>query len=160
MTATIEVACPTCKTTLALPHAGHFSCPKCGQRIEVGNAPDLPSWSTPPPRAKKLKVTNGLGWWTAVTVIGWLLVLPGIGLLLFSALSIVTAFSEPAGKPDAQTAGLVIAFGFGAPGLVMSLVAFGLFNWAESGRSTLVCGNCRNQTTKHAKLCPSCRADF
>jgi hypothetical protein len=163
MTATtIEVTCPNCQTVLALPSLGHFTCPKCGQHIGVGQEFTTPLDPLPPmpqPRVQKLTVSNGLGWWTAVQVCAFLFfLLPGIPLLLFAVFCVAMGFADSGG----QNAGYGVAAGLmiGIPGFILSLVGYALNRWADSVRNTLICGECRNPTTKHAKICASCKATF
>lgn len=156
-TQTFEATCPTCQTLLTLPSLGHFSCPKCGQAIEVGND-SFPIPEYPPKRTGKVKVNNGLGWWTAVAVVGWLFVLSACALFLFASAGIFAA--SKAAQQEVQTGGVMIALTFGAPGAIAAAIGIGLLCWARSGKRTLICGECRNQTTKHARVCASCRAEF
>jgi hypothetical protein len=143
---------------MSIPHAGRFKCPHCDQIVEAAEASSESIRSDElPGRAAKKEVDNGIGWWTAVKILAWIIfVLPGVAAI------IVAIFSVYIGSQNVELGGVsvMVALSAGIGGAVFIAIGWGLMRWGISAEYTLVCGDCGNPATKTSILCPACKANF
>jgi predicted RNA-binding Zn-ribbon protein involved in translation (DUF1610 family) len=139
----MNVECPSCKTILEVPGVGRFHCPNCGQHVEVAGEKNEVTL--------KRKIDNGLGWWSLLDLIAWLMFfLPG-GFCVFAFVFNVAT---------KQAVDAVLSFLIGAVGVILILIGSAIHKWASSGHYSVVCANCGNNTTKTAIMCAACKMKF
>jgi hypothetical protein len=142
-----EIACPHCGEKFTAPGFGRFICPHCSNPVEIGNSEAI----------GKTRVDNGLGWWTIISLVAWLLfLLPGVLFLSAVIFNLFVAHQSQQNMAGGEGIGLVMA----AVGIVILTIGLAMRSWAMSGKFSIVCGKCGNKTTKAAMICATCGADF
>ncbi len=154
MNTTTQITCPACKAVIEIFGEGRVECPSCGQPFEIGTTPDVVHV------AEKEEVNNGLGWWTAVTVLAASILIPSIILFIGLVVIIIGEVAFPGTGTNSTDRMGGMALLMMIPAGISIAVGEGLRAWAKSKKFTLVCSECGHDTTKHAKVCAQCKTEF